>query len=126
MVQAVEGALMDAAIRGLISAAPSAVMTLDAAGRVTSLNRAAEQLFSTSAEHAVGQMYQSVLGASLADRLPGLFLRSARRPEDPEPHLLRATLPDGRRVELRANVGPIKDLNGRMDEVLFVAEETAI
>jgi PAS domain S-box-containing protein len=123
MRPATAGTLVDALSRALIRVAPSAVMTLDTAGRVTSMNAPAENLFSATAETALGQSYQAVLGPSVSDRLLGLFLRTARDPGGLEPHLVRATLPDGRKVELRANIGPIRDAAGKADEILLVAEE---
>ena len=125
MQHATAGVPMNAALQSLLRVAPSAVMTIDRTGRVTNLNPQAERLFSTSVEAAVGRMYQLVLGPSLADRLVGLFLREMRSPSELEPQLVRATLPDGRRVDLRANIGPISDPGGGRGELLFVAGEVA-
>ena len=117
------GRLVDALTQALIRVAPSAVLTVDTTGRVSSLNGPAESLLSTTASEAVGRPYEAVLGQSLSDRLLGLFLRSGRDGSGMEPHFVRATLPGGRVAELRANAGPIRDGNGNTEGVLLVAEE---
>ena len=114
---------VNAVLQSLFRYAPCAVLTLDPAGRVTSLNPPAERLLSTSVEQALGQSYETVLGRSLAARMPGLFLRAMRAPSELEPYTVRATLPDGRHVMLRANLGPIREPGGGAPELLFVAEE---
>lgn len=123
MQHAPSGTAMDSLTQALMRLGPTAIMTLDRAGRVSSLNGPAERLFATTPELALGQPYQLVLGPSLSNRLVGLFLRSARSEHALEPHLVTATLPDGRRVDLRANVGPIEDQGGHPAGILFVAEE---
>jgi adenylate cyclase len=72
-----------------------------------------------------GQSYDSVFGTSLSERLLGLYLRSVRSGQATKPHLLRATLPGGRAVELKASMGPIRDDEGAMIGLLFVADEAA-
>lgn len=125
MLQPSSGALVDTLIQALMRVAPAAVLTLDTAGRITDLNAPAERLFSTTAARAIGQPYHAVLGPSLSDRVVGLFLRSGHGGAALEPQLVKATLPDGRRVELRANAGPVRDGGGKATEILFVAEEAS-
>ena len=120
------GTLVDALTQALIRVAPSAVVTLDKAGRVLSINGPAGRLLSIAPEDAEGQPYQSVLGPSLSDRLVGLFLRSGRAEGGVDPYLVRVTLPGGRRAELRANAGPIRDAAGLIEGVLLVADEAEV
>lgn len=107
----------------LIRAIPSAVVAMDGDGRVTALNGAAERLFNTTATEAIGRPYPAVFGASLADRMVGLFLRVARSGNPASAQLVRATLPGGRQVQLRANVGPLRDGAGRLAGLFFAAED---
>ena len=117
---------IDALARALIQSAPSAVVALDTDGNVTMLNGHAEQLLDCSLESAIGMPYAHVLGTSLAHRLLGLFMRSIRDGDSTLPHLVRADLPSGRRVELRASTGPIRSDTGDVVGVLFVADEGGI
>jgi adenylate cyclase len=117
---------LDSLALALIGSAPSAVVALDTEGRVTMLNPPAEKLLDLQLEDALGRSYQDVFGASLADRLVGLFLRSSRSGESVLPQLVRASLPGGRRAELRASMGPIRDPQGRVVGFLFVADEQSV
>jgi len=114
---------IDALARTLIQSAPSAVVTLDSDGNITMLNANAQQLLDCNLEAALGRPYREVFGESLAHRLLGLFMRSTRDGDSTTPHFVRATLPNGRRVELRASTGPIRTETGDMVGVLFVADE---
>ncbi len=106
----------------LLHATPTAVVAMDTDGRITMLNAAAERLFGTPAQHAIGRLYPDVFGPSLAGRMVGLFLR-ATRARSAAAHALTATLPDGRRATLRANAGPLRDEAGALAGIFFVAEE---
>jgi PAS domain S-box-containing protein len=114
---------MDALARAVIQSTPSAVVALDTEGRVTMLNVRAETLLSTDIDQALGRSYEVVFGKSLSSRVMGLFLRSVRSGEAAAPQLVRATLPSGRRAELRASLGPIRDSSGAIVGLLFVADE---
>lgn len=114
---------MEALARLLVQSAPSAVLALDHEGRVIMLNPTAERLLGTSLDDAIGQLYQDVLGSSLSDRLVSLFLRSLRTGDSMTPRQIRATLPGGRRADLRASLGPIRDGAGNLVGVLMVADE---
>ncbi len=81
----------------LLHATPSAVTTLNADGRITFLNAAAERLLSVEEQGAAGRPYTEVFGPSLASRMVGLFqqgmgaqdlcwlVRSSARSETPRP-----------------------------------------
>jgi PAS domain S-box-containing protein len=101
----------------------TAVAAFDVEGRLTTLNGTAKQLFGVSAEDSVGRLYPAILGPALADRLVGLFLHTARSGDPSPTREVRAILPSGRQVVLRAAVGPISDPRGRLLGVLLVAEE---
>jgi class 3 adenylate cyclase len=107
----------------MVFSAPSAVVVLDAEGCVTMLNPHAERLLQTSLGEAAGRSYAEVFGPSLADRVLRLFLRTVRGGEAIEPLLLKAMLPGGRGVELRASMGPVRDDTGALAGLLFVADE---
>ncbi len=108
---------------GLLRVASSAIVAMDVDGRVTDLNAAAERLFGTSAERGAGRLYPDVFGASLAERIVGLFLRIARSGDAATPLLVEATLPSGRRATLRAGAGPLRDASGGLVGMFFVAED---
>jgi PAS domain S-box-containing protein len=114
---------IDALARTLIQTAPSAVVTLDSSGNITMLNAHAQQLLDCNLEAALGRPYREVFGESLAHRLLGLFMRSTREGDSTVPHFVRASLPNGRRVSLRASTGPIRTDTGDVVGVLFVADE---
>ena len=114
---------IDALARTLIQSAPSAVVALDTDGNVTMLNGHAQRLLGCDLETALGMPYAQVFGTSLSHRLIGLFMRSTRDGDSTLPHLVRANLPSGRRVELRASTGPIRSDAGDVVGVLFVADE---
>lgn len=107
----------------LLQVLPSAVVAMDTEGHIIALNTAAQRLFGTLDEEAVGRLYPDVFGSSLADRMVGLFLRVARSHDPGRAQLLEATLPSGRRATLRANAGPLYDAAGRFTGILFAAED---
>ncbi len=106
----------------MLHAAPTAVVAMDTAGRITMLNVVAEQLFGIRAESAIGCLYPDVFGPSLAHRMLRLYILASRA-GSAAAHTLTATLPDGRRAKLRANAGPLCDDAGALAGVFFVAEE---
>jgi PAS domain S-box-containing protein len=107
----------------LFRLSPSAIVAMDTEGRVTSLNAAAERLLAPNAGDAIGKPYTDVLGPSLADRMVGLAMRVARSKASSEPQIVRATLPDGRRVMLRASAGPLLDEARAFIGLVLVAED---
>jgi PAS domain S-box-containing protein len=113
----------DPARLALLKSTPTAVAAFDVEGRLTTLNGAAEQLFGVSSQQALGRLYTTILGPSLSDRLVGLFLHTARSGDPSQTREVRASLPSGRQVILRAAVGPLCDPRGRLLGVLLVAED---
>lgn len=107
----------------LLHATPSAVLTLNADGRITFLNAAAERLLSVEEQGAAGRPYTEVFGPSLASRMVGLFQRGMRAQDPHNGRLLEVTLPGGRRALLWATVGPLRDARGALTGAFFVAEE---
>ena len=106
----------------LLHATPTAVVTMDMTGRITMLNAAAERLFGIQPQDAIGHLYPEVFGASLADRILTLFMRSPHA-GSAGARTLVATMPNGRRATLQANAGPLRDDAGTVAGVFFVAEE---
>jgi PAS domain S-box-containing protein len=100
---------------------PSAIVAMDADGRVTDMNAAAEALLGVALEQARARPYTEVFGPSLADRLVPLAMRAAKRGR--EPQTVEATLPGGRRATLRANAGPLLDQSGALVGMVFAAED---
>ena len=101
---------------------PSAMVAMDAEGRITALNPAAERLLGTAPGAAEGRPYTEVFGASLASRMVPLFMRASRHAPG-TPHEMEVTLPDSRRVRLRASAGPLVGTDGALIGLLFVADD---
>jgi PAS domain S-box-containing protein len=102
---------------------PLAVATMDVEGRITMLNAAAERLFSTSNQEAVGRPYPEVFGPSLSKRMLALFMLVARSGDPRSAQTFQVALPDGRRARLRASAGPLRETDGELIGVFFVAED---
>src|SRR5438132_3871398 len=96
---------------------PSSVVLMDDEGRIQSLNRNAERLLGTTEANAVGKVYTEVFGPSLSSRIFSLMLKGAKA----DVRTIEATLPDGRRVRLRASAGPLRDDRGAVKGIVFVA-----
>jgi two-component system, cell cycle sensor histidine kinase and response regulator CckA len=108
-------------LQTLIDAAPLAIVTLDAEGRVKSWNRAAEQMFGWSAAEAVGhilpfvpaegmqQFQQSVRRVFSGEAITGLQAERCRR--------------DGRRVDVRVCAAPTRDPDGVIDGMIALVED---
>src|SRR3989304_7675465 len=99
---------------------PSAMVAMDADGRITALNPAAERLRGTAPGIAEGRPYTEIFGASLASRMVPLFMRAARHAPG-TPHEMEVTLPDSRRVRLRASAGPLVGTDGALIGLPFGA-----
>lgn len=113
---------MTEAYLALMRVAPSAMVTMDAEGRISALNPAAERLLGIEHGDAEGRAYTEVFGPSLAARMVPLFLHASRKGPG-TPHELEATLPDGRRASLRASAGPLLAEDGSLAGIVFVAED---
>jgi PAS domain S-box-containing protein len=100
---------------------PSAIVAMDADGRITDMNAAAETLLGVDLDEAIGKPYTEVFGPSLADRLVPLAMRVSRAGR--EPQTIEATLPTGRRATLRANAGPLLSASGALVGMMFAAED---
>jgi PAS domain S-box-containing protein len=93
---------------------------MDVEGRIRSLNANAQRLLSTSEAKAVGRPYTEVFGPSLSQRVFSLVLKGGT---SGEVKAIEATLPDGRRAKLRATAGPVRDDDGSVTGIVFVADE---
>ena len=82
----------------------------DEQGRIRSLNRNAERLLTTTEADAVGKSYTDVFGESLSQRSFKLMLKGGA---EGEARAIEATLPGGRRANLRASAGPLQCLGRR-------------
>lgn len=98
---------------------PSSVVVLDTEGRIRSLNANAVRLLGASEADAVGRPYTDVFGPSLSSRVFSLVMKGARS----EVKTIEATLPGGRRAKLRASAGPLRDRDGGVNGIVFVADE---
>src|SRR2546425_6815662 len=101
---------------------PSSVVVMDVEARIRSLNPNAERLPSTTEARAVGRPYTDVFGPSLSQRVFSLFLKSGK---SSEVKATGAPLPAGRRANLRATAGPLRDESGNATGIVFVADEDA-
>lgn len=99
---------------------PSSVVVMDIDGRISSLNANAERLLSTTAAKALGRPYTEVFGPSLSQRVFSLVLKAGKVGEV---KTIEATLPGGRRATLRATAGPVRDDDGKVSGIVFVADE---
>jgi len=99
---------------------PSSVVVMDIEGRIRSLNANAGRLLSTTEAKAIGKPYTEVFGPSLSQRVFGLVLKAG---QTGEVKAIEATLPDGRRTKLRATAGPVRDDEGHVSGIVFVADE---
>lgn len=99
---------------------PSSVVVMDVEGRIRSLNANAQRLLSTTEAQAVGRPYTDVFGPSLSQRVFSLFLKSGQSSDVKK---IETTLPDGRRAKLRATAGPLRDDDGSVSGIVFVADE---
>lgn len=107
----------------LMRVSPSAMVSMDTAGRITALNPAAERLLGTTAGDAEGRPYTEVFGPSLASRMVPLFMRASRNAPG-TPQEMEATLPnEGRRARLRASAGPLVGSDGQLVGIVFVADD---
>jgi PAS domain S-box-containing protein len=99
---------------------PSSVVVMDVEGRIRSLNANAQRLLSTTETNALGKPYTEVFGPSLSQRVFSLVLKAGQRGDV---RAIEATLPDGRRAKLRATAGPVRDDDGNVSGIVFVADE---
>ena len=99
---------------------PSSVVVMDIEGRIRSLNANAERLLSTTEARALGKSYTEVFGPSLSQRVFSLVLKAG---QSGEVKAIEATLPGGRRAKLRATAGPVRDDDGSVSGIVFVADE---
>ncbi|MGM9485347.1 PAS domain S-box protein [Roseateles sp. NT4] len=87
------------------------VKTLD--GRITNWNAAAEQMFGYSAAEAVGQPVQMMIPPEREAEEMGILSRIAQGQPVPPFRTVRIAK-DGRRVEISAQVSPLRDAAGRI------------
>ncbi len=121
-----ESSAVGAEVLSVGASTPTAVVVMDAEGRLIALNGAAEQILGASSQDALGQPYPAIFGPSLADRLVSLFLHVGRSGDSSQTHRLEARLPTGRRAILQASVGPLRDAAGHVIGILLVAEDCTI
>ncbi len=87
------------------------VKTLD--GRITNWNAAAEQMFGYTAAEAVGQPVQMLIPPEREAEEMGILGRIAQGHQVPPFRTVRIAK-DGRRVEISAQVSPLRDAAGRI------------
>src|SRR2546426_9045408 len=93
---------------------------MDIEGRIRSLNANAERLLSKTEVSALGKSYTEVFGPSLSQRVFSLVLKAG---QSGQVKAIEATLPGGRRAKLRATAGPVRDDDGNVSGIVFVADE---
>jgi PAS domain S-box-containing protein len=79
----------DARFRGLLEAAPDAIVCVDSGGRIVLVNAQAERLFGYPREELAGQSVEIVVPDAIKAGLPGLRVGYVA---DPQPHQLGADL----------------------------------
>ena len=88
----------------------SALISIDRQGRLTSLNAAALELLQLGVGAAEGELYTSVFGDQLSNRLLPLVARATGlRGESQRPREFECELPIRGRVSLRLSVAPLMD-----------------
>ncbi|HVY47492.1 MAG TPA: ATP-binding protein, partial [Minicystis sp.] len=116
-------ALRDANERlaALISASPLAIYSVDAEGRVTSWNPAAERIFGWSTDEALGTVLPFVQEDKL-DEFASLRGRMLEGESFTNLALVR-TRRDGRRIELSVSTAPLHDARGQTNAIMAVAAD---
>lgn len=108
-------------LQTLIDAAPLAIYTLDAEGRVRSWNRAAELMFGWSATEVVGKPLAIVPTEALDDFRDSLA--RVFRGEAITGLQVRRTRRDGITVDIRVCAAPTRASDGSIDGVIVIAED---
>ncbi len=101
----------------------SGVIATDLEDRITAFNRAAESIFSLSAESLIGRPYHETITPLAATRLPHLVATAKRtmtRHIDAE---IEPILPERGSVNLLVNVSSLQDASGKPQGVTIVVDD---
>ncbi len=111
----------------VLRSAASAIVTLDANGRVTVFNRAAETIFGLPAAHAIGRPYHEVLGATVSSRLLTRMARVMSQGESMGEIEVDGPLGNRARAILRISLSPLNSggAGGTQGLVLVADDLTA-
>lgn len=102
----------------------SAVITVDLEGKITTFNRAAENVFGALAAKAVGFLHSDILGAELARKLFRPIMRASRPDGEGVGGLeIACRLPNRERAYLNLNLSALRDPDGQSLGVVLVADD---
>lgn len=115
-----EIAAMKAYMDDVFASIASGVITADAAGIVTTFNRAAERMLLLSGQRAIGQPYQAVLEPLGDDEITAMVRRAIGEHQTTLGHEITQEMPPRGQVCLRLNIAPLRSGEGE-GETLGVA-----
>jgi len=102
----------DRRFRDLVETAPDPIWTLDADGRVLSLNPAAARVLGAGRAAVAGKSFEEFLEADDRARFAGAFARAGEPGAPPESHPFRVRPPDGDAVVLETILHRAVDVDG--------------
>ena len=105
----------EARYRGLLEAAPDAMVVVDQAGEIVLLNLQAEKQFGYQRDELVGQQVTNIIPEGFAERLIADDLRSGGRrpgPADRDRHRALARRKDGSEFPIEIMLSPLESADG--------------
>jgi two-component system CheB/CheR fusion protein len=107
----------------LVQGSADAIITKDLDGIITNWNRGAEQLYGFSAAEAVGQSIGIIFDHDRADELHDL-MEQVRRGEPVDDLLTQRRSREGRTVDVRVGISPIRSVDGTVVGATVLARES--
>jgi PAS domain S-box-containing protein len=108
-----EAELTQAYLAAIVDSSDDAIIGKTLDGRITSWNRAAEQLYGYTATEAVGQPIALLCPPDMPDEIPTLLERLARG-ERIAHYETQRLCKDGTRLDVALTISPIRDNTGRI------------
>ncbi|MCE4557286.1 PAS domain S-box protein [Pelomonas cellulosilytica] len=100
-------------LAAVVESTADAIVVKALDGRITNWNRAAEKMFGYTAEEAVGQPVQMLVPPEREAEEMGILANLAQGRQVPPFRTVRVAK-DGRRIEVSAQVSPLRDAAGRI------------